>query len=591
MTSENPKPEDKLDISPEEERLGELINEFFDRRERGEALTEEQFLAQHPDDAEQLRQHLVGLQLLEGIGSSSHDAQLRGDDTEVAQGSSARKPLLATDGSTPTIPGYSISKQLGRGGMGVVYKAIQLSTKREVALKLLLEGPLATEQSRKRFEREVSLAAQLRHPNIIPIYDSGKHDGRMYYAMEYVRGLPLLDHLRDRALDLRGKLALFVKICGAVKHAHLRGVVHRDLKPTNVLVRADGEPQILDFGLAKAGAFSDMTTSLTAQIVGTPAYMSPEQAAGDPAAIDSRTDIYSLGVVLYEMLTGAMPYETKVPMGRLLENIARAEPRPPRQFDPRIDAELTAILMKALEKNADERYQSVDALSDDVTRYLNDEPISVRPPSAVYLLRKVARRHRGLISIAAACLLVAAGIFAIIHQFSEKTHEKERQIQEQISQKREIQELAEAIQRERDEREALLQMFDPETRAEMEKLMNTIKAFTTPEERLTALPKILDVVVKPEFSRPAEPKPKDSNLDFNEPFASTINSGEPADEAPESPDLTAQVLGRLQAILTPPRAKPAQEATSRPVEPREAASSQPVVADPGTADSATPPSS
>ncbi len=590
MTAENPRPDDRLDVSAEEERLGELINEFFDRRERGENLSEDEFLAMYPQHADQLRQHLVGLQLLEGIGSSSDVAKLPGDDTEFAAGSSAHKPLTSYDGHLPVIPGYEISKQLGRGGMGVVYKAIQLSTRREVALKLLLEGPLATEQSRKRFEREVALAAQLRHPNIIPIYDSGKHDGRMYYAMEYVRGLPLLDHLRERALDLRGKLLLFTRVCAAVKHAHLRGVVHRDLKPTNVLVRADGEPQILDFGLAKAGALGDVTTSLTAQIVGTPAYMSPEQAAGDPAAIDSRTDIYSLGVVLYEMLTGAMPYETKVPMGRLLENIAKTEPRAPRQFDPRIDAELTAILMKALEKNVDERYQSVDSLSDDVVRYLNDEPISVQPPSSVYLIRKVLRRHKRLVAVSAAVLVIVCATGFAFRQSMVRTKNKERQLQEQISQKQQIQELADEVKRERDEREAILEVLDPETRAQLETIVQAASALTTPQERLTLLRQILDIKVNVKDAAPAnQPKPKD--LDFNEPFASVVPpqySGPPADQATS---LTSQVLSRLQTMITPPPAKPPQEATSRPALLPPAPASQPVTADSSGTTSAAAPSS
>ncbi len=296
MTADHDNPGDSLEVDPQEARLGELINEFFDRRQSGENLTEEDFLTEHSEHADALREHLVGLNLLEGIGSSQRPT-LPGEETAVAGGSSAE----AVGGQTPPIPeipGYDILKLIGRGGMGLVYKATQHSTQRSVALKLLLEGPLASDQARRRFEREIALAAQLKHPNIVPIYDSGTCDGRMYYAMEYVRGRSLNDHLAANRLDIPTKLRLFTDICDAVRHAHQRGIVHRDLKPTNIIVDADGKPHILDFGLAKASNLLDAKTSITAQIVGTPAYMSPEQASGDPDAIDIRTDIYSLGVVL-----------------------------------------------------------------------------------------------------------------------------------------------------------------------------------------------------------------------------------------------------------------------------------------------------
>ena len=417
MIPHDPDSADSTSGSPEEVRLGELINEFFDRRNRGEAVSEESFLAEHPEHAEQLREHLCGLDLISSLGSSSTGQRtIPAGAPARPGGSSSENPLDQGPAQLPQVSGYELVKQVGRGGMGVVFKAVQKSTKRVVALKLLLEGSLASESARRRFEREIALAAQLSHTNIIPIFDSGVAEGRMYYAMEYVHGSALTDYLKAHPLDIPAKLRLFVKICRAVSHAHQRGVVHRDIKPSNVLVDGTNEPHILDFGLAKASVLLDTTTSVTAQIVGTPAYMSPEQAAGDPAAIDTRTDVYSLGVVL--------------------QNVAHAEPTPPNKHDSRIDGELTAILLKALEKAKDARYQSVDAFCSDVERYLAGEPITAKPASTLYLLRKVIRHNRLAASVCAMIVLCGAVTWNVAHYLSkknERTQQLVRQLENQLS--------------------------------------------------------------------------------------------------------------------------------------------------------------
>jgi serine/threonine protein kinase len=428
MTNPGPNPIDDAGAGSEEQRLGELINEFFDRRESGEKLSEEDFLAQHPDEAEQLREHLCGLDLLEALGESSARRTQSRSDVHANGSPVSMRPPASTP--VPNIPGYEILKQIGRGGMGIVFKAVQLSTKRIVALKLLLEGPYASETSRKRFEREIALAAQLRHPNIIPIYDSGVSGDNMYYAMEYVYGLPLNDYLAAHRLSMEDVLSLYIKVCAAVSHAHLRGVVHRDLKPSNILVDGDGEPHVLDFGLAKAGTLADTTTSVSAQVVGTPAYMSPEQAGGDPGGVDIRTDVYSLGVMLYESLCGAMPYETSGSMGRILNNIANVEPAPPSKLNPKIDADVTAIMLKALSKGKDERFQSVDALSGDLRRYLAGEPITAKPTSGFYLLRKVLYKYRlpvGLVAI----LTISLSTTAIMYHFLRSSRVEAQQARKQ----------------------------------------------------------------------------------------------------------------------------------------------------------------
>ncbi len=486
---------DSFEGSPEEQRIGELINEFFDRRARGEALSEEDFLAEHAAYADELRAHLGGLQLLEGIGSSSRGSPLPGEDTQPAGGSSAAAGAGAGTIRLPEIPGYEVVKLIGRGGMGVVYKAIQISTRREVALKLLLEGPLASEQARKRFEREIALAAQLKHPNIIPIYDSGSCDGRMYYAMEYVRGAALGAYVKTHRLDVRARLALFNKICTAVRHAHQRGVVHRDLKPTNVLIDGDGAPHVLDFGLAKAAGLEDMQASVTAQIVGTPAYMSPEQAVGDPGGIDIRTDVYSLGVVLYELLTDKMPYPTDVPIGKLLDHIAHAEAEPPHRHNKKVDAELSAILLAALEKAKDARYQSLDVLMGDITRYLAGEPISVRPASGLYLLKKAIWKHRLALGAAAVLIVISAGVGVLLTRSSKQ----KRQLVEQVEQAEQSKREAEA---EAELRRKLVLLTDPEAAAEIDRYLTLLELDPQARARFEKLTSLFAESVKPGEDRP-----------------------------------------------------------------------------------------
>jgi len=442
--------------SPEDdardETIGRLINEFFDRRESGENLTEDAFISEHAEFADDLRDHLGGLDLLRGIGGSSGRDPLN-NDTLPADVPGRGNGDDLRDIPLPKIDGYEMQRAIGRGGMGVVFKAIQTNTRRQVALKVLLEGPFATGQSRKRFEREISLSAQLRHPHIIPIYDSGTFDGRMYYAMEYVRGMPLDEWAAKTNPTVREKLSLFSKVCEAMRHAHQRGVIHRDMKPSNILVQSDGKPNLLDFGLAKQGTFGDMTTSLTAQIIGTPAYMSPEQAAGDPSGIDVRTDVYSLGVVLYELLTNQMPYDTKSSMGQLLNHIARTEADESHLQNAGLDSEVCAIVMKALEKSKDERYQSVDALMADIQRYLNDEPISVRTGSGVYLLTKALRKHRRIALVFLLGLLPLALVAYGVQSFSsvwQRTQDRLEQQEKRLAEQEERLQLERELQRQRE---------------------------------------------------------------------------------------------------------------------------------------------
>jgi serine/threonine protein kinase len=300
------------------------------------------------------------------------------------------------DGFKSTFEGYRIIDAIGEGGMGTVWRALQLSTQREVALKVLSAGSFRTQKFRVRFEREVELTAQLEHPNIARVYDSGLHRGMYYYTMELLEGEHLDKYVTDKGLTQRAVLELSLKVCHAVQYAHQRGVIHRDLKPSNIVVSSDGEPHILDFGLAKALMEEDkaVIVSVDGDVTGTPAYMSPEQAGGHPDAIDTRSDVYSIGVVLFNLLTGKWPYDLSGSRYEVLRNIQEQEPIRPSKIVPHFDTDIEAILLKSLAKKPAERYQSVAEMAHDIRCWLEGLPIVARSVDILYLLKKYVARNR-----------------------------------------------------------------------------------------------------------------------------------------------------------------------------------------------------
>jgi len=329
----------------------------------------------------------------------------------------------------PQIEGYEVRDKLGEAGQGQVWRARQLSTGQEVALKFPHATALLSDAARARFEREVELAASLQHPNIARVYDSGLYKGVYWYAMELVEGVHLDRYVEEHHLTQREILELVGKVARAVQHAHQHGVIHRDLKPSNVLVTEDGQPHVVDFGLAKAFLEGEaaLMFSVEGYVAGTPAYMSPEQASGHVSQVDTRSDVYGLGVILFRLLTGEFPHDHAGGRDALLARIAGQEVRRPRQVGKDIDKELEALLLKALAHDPDARYAAAGDLAEDIRNYLTGEPLAARKPTTVYFLRKRLRKYRVPTAIAGGvlALLIGMAVFSYVRVESARRREQE----------------------------------------------------------------------------------------------------------------------------------------------------------------------
>jgi|HubBroStandDraft_1064217.scaffolds.fasta_scaffold00874_14 tetratricopeptide (TPR) repeat protein len=418
-------------------KIEELYNSALERPKGRRAA----YLADACDGDAELEQEVASL-IAE---SESSDGFLDSPAVDVAAGELARS--VSASARPSNIGRYRIIRLVGEGGMGVVYEAEQEDPRRIVALKMLRFG-LATPDQLRRFRRESQALARLQHPGIAQIYESDTADTgfgpQPYFAMELIHGVPLDEYAQAHRLGTRQRLMLMVKVSEAVHHAHQRGLIHRDLKPGNILVDETGQPKILDFGVARlvqtdapeSGAPASFETGL-GQLVGTLAYMSPEQVLGDPLEVDIRSDVYSLGVILYQLLSGRLPYDVnqrQLPDAVCM--IREQEPADLSTIDRAYRGDIETIVRKALEKDKARRYASAAELGADIQRYLDDEPIAARPPSTTYQLKKFVRRHRGLMAaVAAVFLVLVAGIVVSAAQANRARRERDRAVEAQAAAK------------------------------------------------------------------------------------------------------------------------------------------------------------
>jgi hypothetical protein len=400
--------------TPGEERVDEVIAAYLEAERAGRAPPPGELLARHPELADELRSFFA---------DRSRFRQLVAPIGPAAAPSDAAAATVAPGTASAPSPGsrlryvgdYELLEEIARGGMGVVFRARQISLNRPVALKMILAGQLASESDVRRFRTEAEAAANLDHPNIVPIYEVAEHEGQPYFSMKLVAGSSLAQQVPRFTRDPRATVRLLATVARAVHHAHQRGILHRDLKPGNILLDPKREPHVTDFGLAKRvaspGCQPGEYLTQTGAIVGTPSYMAPEQAAAKKG-LTTAVDVYSLGAILYELLTGRPPFRGGNDLETLLLVIDQ-EPARPRALNPRISRDVETVCLKCLDKDPQRRYGSADALAEDLERWLRGEPIRARSVGRPERAWRWCRRNpvvAGLIGMVAATLVAGTAL-------------------------------------------------------------------------------------------------------------------------------------------------------------------------------------
>lgn len=336
---------------PQESTIDEILAAFLQSRDAGETVVTEDLLAQYPEFAEELRQF---------FSQNDHLYHLI-DPVEAERPTEQDQPAIREFGD------YQLLEQIAQGGMGIVYKARQKSLNRIIALKVIRSSGSASKADIKRFQTEAESAAKLKHPHIVTVYEVGEHEGQPYFTMPYVSGCNLASIVADHPLSPELAVKYALAMAEAIEYAHREGILHRDLKPSNILIDGNDRVQVTDFGLAtQVGNDSELTR--TGQIIGTPSYMSPEQASGQRELVSPRSDIYSLGATLYELLTGRPPFRAATVV-ETIRQVIDVDPPSPRLLNPTLPRDLETICLKCLEKAPARRYQSANELADELGRF------------------------------------------------------------------------------------------------------------------------------------------------------------------------------------------------------------------------------
>ena len=446
MTDTNGNQDDGSQFS--DERLLAVLDRYVDALHAADAESRTQMLTRHPDLGRLLK-CLDSLEVLSPREEPDDDKKpltqspaemptLVGTGDSFSGERDAGEPAFSESGSSPDEVGseqqfgkYTLLKELGRGGMGVVYLAQQADLDRKVAVKMILSSRLASDEDVRRFHAESKAAARLQHPNIVGIHDAGQWNGQHYFTMDFIDGPGLSEWVRCNNPTLEQRVECLAAVARAVHYLHEQGIVHRDLKPSNILVDANDRPFVTDFGLARVFD-SESRQTQTGTILGTPSYMPPEQAAGKLSEISPRSDVYSLGAILYELLCGRPPFQHDNPLDVLVD-VLEGEPDRPTQINPKLPRELELVCLKCLEKVPEKRYATARELADDLERFLRSEPVAAKPANVWQWMRRWARRQPALVSRLGG-LIVAATIVQsrYLYNMWSENHEHNMQYHLQI---------------------------------------------------------------------------------------------------------------------------------------------------------------